>query len=70
MQVFGAPMAEWLARPGLSELQADLFAPTASVHDLVAPEGVAPLLESGSDQQRWSLLVLALWAEFQRTTPR
>jgi asparagine synthase (glutamine-hydrolysing) len=69
-QGFGAPMAEWLARPGLRELQADLFAPTASVHDLVAPEGVAPLLESGSDQQRWSLLVLALWAEFQRTTPR
>lgn len=64
-QGFGAPMADWLARPAVRSLQADALAPGSAVYDLIDPKGTSEIVTSGSEQQRWSLLCLALWADTQ-----
>ncbi len=62
-QGFGAPVAEWLARPGFRELVDEyLLNPRRKIHDLLSRERVMALARRG-DYKSWILLVLSLWLE-------
>jgi asparagine synthase (glutamine-hydrolysing) len=68
-QGFGAPVTEWLRDRRVGELIDEyLNRSSAPIHSIIPPSAVRSTVESGSDYQRWAMLILGIWAARRPTT--
>jgi asparagine synthase (glutamine-hydrolysing) len=65
-QGFGAPVSEWLQRPGVRALKQEILGDSRNaVYDLVSYDAATEAAER-NDYRSWALLVLALWMRSAR----
>lgn len=67
-QGFGAPVSDWLGRPSVRALKADVLGnPRGRIYDVVSRPAVEAAIDR-DNYRTWALLVLALWVESPRVT--